>query len=439
MNLKVTPSEVNLKTDSIRAILGGGIAFDYPHRLYGKRFKPAKPGRRFKLYKNFQDAVKHSPEMKPEGMFVKLETPDPVSISEGSPVYYKEVKVGEVTGVALDEKLDRIIVTAFVQKRYLNLLHGSTRFYFAGGIKVKGSIRSGIEINTPPLAGIMMGSIAFINPEENQKKNRIKRGQVFRLYSSLKEAAAADYMTVNMHFPPGSRVEINTRVRHGGIEIGHVKDVTFENAMNSILVKTLIRKSASSLITSGAKVWIVEPEFSIRGISNLETAVTGPYITIQEGPGTPCTDITGLASPPAVTMLKTGLNIIAEAATLGSLKKGCPVYYRRVQVGRVTGYELAPDARTVWVHLNIDDSFAPLIRSNTRFWNASGIRVDAGLFSGIDVKTETIEAILAGGIAFATPEGEDMGTRVYPGHHFVLHEKADDDWLEWNPTISLKK
>ncbi len=439
MNLRVTPAEVNLKTDSIRAILAGGIAFDYPHQLYGKRLKPAKPGQRFKLFKNFQEAVKHAPGLKPAGKFVKLETTQPVSVSEGSPVYYKKVKVGEVTGVSLEEKHDKIIVTVFLEKKYLALIHKTTRFYLASGIKVKGSIRTGLDIQASPLASIMMGAISFINPGYKKSGQRIKTGQVFRLYNSLDDALAADYVAVTIHFPKGQKIEVNSKIRHQGIEIGHVQDVGFENHMDSILVKALIKKSTSSIFTTGAKIWVVYPEFSLSGIRNLETAITGPYIAVEAGPGPRCTDLQGLAAPPVVPVVKTGLNLIAEAQSLGSLKRGCPVYYRRVKVGTVTGYELAPDARMVWVHLNIYDAFAPLVRTNTRFWNASGIRVDAGLFSGIDVKTETIEAILAGGIAFATPEGEDMGRAVSQGHHFKLYEKAKDEWLEWEPAIALKK
>ncbi len=438
LDLKVTPAELTLRTDALRAIVAGGIAFDYPHELYGRKLKSAKPGTRFKLYKNFQEAVKHAPGLKPEGIFVKLETSDPVSVSEGSPVYYKDVRVGEITAISLDPKRDRIVITAFVQKNYQSFVRNSSRFYLASGLKVRGSIRTGLDVQAPPLAGIMMGSVAFMNPEQ-APDGRAGKKKAFRLYKSLKEARDADYVPINIHFPSGGLVDVNAKIRHDGVEIGYVRDVSFEKGMKSRVVRGLVKKSAVSLFTTGAKVWVVRPQFSLSGIRNLETTVTGPYITVQSGPGIRCTDLQGLPSPPAVTRLKSGLNIVAEADTLGSLKKFCPVYYRRVKVGQITGYELAPDARKVWIHINIEEPYAPLIRANTRFWNASGIRVDAGLFSGIDVKTETVESIIAGGIAFATPEGQDMGPTVPEGYHFVLHEKADDDWLEWNPAIVIGK
>ena len=43
------------------------------------------------------------------------------------------------------------------------------------------------------------------------------------------------------------------------------------------------------------------------------------------------------------------------------------------------------------------DAYDELVTTATRFWNASGLDVDFGLFSGLKIKTESLEAILAGG------------------------------------------
>ena len=42
--------------------------------------------------------------------------------------------------------------------------------------------------------------------------------------------------------------------------------------------------------------------------------------------------------------------------------------------------------------------------------------------------------LLAGGIAFNTPERE-MGPTVKAGHSYPLHGKAEKEWLEWSPRI----
>ncbi len=57
-----------------------------------------------------------------------------------------------------------------------------------------------------------------------------------------------------------------------------------------------------------------------------------------------------------------------------------------------------------------------LIRENTKFWNASGIHVSGGIFSGLSVSTESLEGLMAGGIALTTPNNEKMENSVIEGH-----------------------
>ncbi|HAV88655.1 MAG TPA: MCE family protein, partial [Pseudomonas sp.] len=53
-----------------------------------------------------------------------------------------------------------------------------------------------------------------------------------------------------------------------------------------------------------------------------------------------------------------------------------------------------------------------------RFWNASGVTVNGGL-SGIQVRSESLQSLLAGGIAFDTPDPQAALTQRIP--RFVLH------------------
>ncbi|MDP3480043.1 MAG: hypothetical protein Q8R88_09740, partial [Desulfoprunum sp.] len=55
-----------------------------------------------------------------------------------------------------------------------------------------------------------------------------------------------------------------------------------------------------------------------------------------------------------------------------------------------------------------------------------------GLFSGLSLKTETLETIVRGGIALATPEG---GDQIQSGQHCQLFDEAEPTWLEWTPDL----
>ncbi len=439
LSMQLTPTSFKLAADSLQSIVSGGIVFDYPSKYYGKKLKPPEPGHRFKLYDSYSSAVGHSPCLKPKGLLLTLETSDPIYLSPGSPVYYKRVQVGEVTGVSLDSRKDMIFIDAFIQDKYRHLVRSTSRFFNMGGVSIQGSIKKGMVFKTPPVASVMMGGISFININPGQGKNIQKDRHVFRLFRDQQEAMEKDYELLTLHCPCADIVDINTEIRFHGLKIGYVKSVKFENSMKSVQASCRVRPEAADLFRQGTRIWLVKPEISLSGIRNLNTIVGGSYITLRPGEGSPRREFTLLCTPPPIPVINTGLNLVVEANGLSSIKQGSPVYYRRMKVGRVTGYELAPDSTSVWIHINICKNYTPIVTTNTRFWNVSGVRVDAGLFTGVDIKTESLEAIVAGGIAFATPEGDEMGRPVNADHHFHLYEKADEDWLEWQPAISIQR
>ena len=132
-----------------------------------------------------------------------------------------------------------------------------------------------------------------------------------------------------------------------------------------------------------------------------------------------------------------GLKVILRADGLGSITKKNNVFYREIVVGKVSGYELSATADHVLIYVEIEHRFAPLVRKNSVFWNASGIDVHFGLFSGAEIHTESLKSILAGGIAFATPNEDNMGQRVQQNAVFELYPKVKDEWLKWTPKIRL--
>jgi hypothetical protein len=132
---------------------------------------------------------------------------------------------------------------------------------------------------------------------------------------------------------------------------------------------------------------------------------------------------------PAAEAKPRGLEIVLESFEVASVKAGDAIYYREVKVGEIGEHELSLDARTVRIHAHIEPRYATLVRSNSRFWNASGISAHFGL-GGLDVQTESLESIMAGGVAFATPD--EPGAAVKPGTIFPLHPEANEDWKRWS-------
>jgi paraquat-inducible protein B len=87
---------------------------------------------------------------------------------------------------------------------------------------------------------------------------------------------------------------------------------------------------------------------------------------------------------------------------MGSLDIGAPVYFRRLQVGQITSYKLDPDGSGVTLHVFINAPYERFVTNDTRFWQASGLDVKLDT-SGVKIDTESVVAILVGGLAFQAP------------------------------------
>ena len=124
------------------------------------------------------------------------------------------------------------------------------------------------------------------------------------------------------------------------------------------------------------------------------------------------TEFTGLDTAPLA--LGPGVKIVLHASRLERLAADSVVYFRGIQVGVVQDVQISNDGAGVDIHAFIWKRYAPLVRSATRFWVVAGVDVKGGIFSGITMKIDSLRAILAGGVSFATPE-EDMGDPVQDG------------------------
>ncbi len=242
--------------------------------------------------------------------------------------------------------------------------------------------------------------------------------------------------TITVTFEDGSGLETKTPLNYKGVGIGTVTRISLSSDLQSVQVRIQLDRSAADIAREDSQFWIVRPEIGLEGITGLDTILSGQYITVQPGKGAPATHFQGLSNAPPAGQAEPGINLLLQADRLGSVSEGSPVYYREVQVGTVDRFRLAGDAASVLIHVHIKQPYDALIRENTRFWNASGIGFDLSLF-GAKISTESLAALLAGGIAFATPDNDQMGSTVSAGSLFTLHNELDKSWLDWKPAIPL--
>lgn len=227
---------------------------------------------------------------------------------------------------------------------------------------------------------------------------------------------------VTLTFRTADGIEVNkTRIKYKSLDIGLVESVRFSADFSRVEVRARLSPQAGHFLRRDTRFWVVRPTLSVRGISGLGTLLSGAYIEIEPGQGAPQALFVGLESPPVVNADEAGKQITLVTRRLGSIDRGSPLHYQGIVAGEVLGYEMANDYRSVLIHAFVKPPFDRLVRSNTRFWNSSGLDVSAGP-DGLRVKTESLQALLFGGIAFDTPDPQDAGVEDVSGLVFTLHE-----------------
>ena len=208
---------------------------------------------------------------------------------------------------------------------------------------------------------------------------------------------------ITIAFDTAAGIEAGTtRIRYRDVEIGVVEALRFSEGHNKVLISAKMSRAAEGLLNTGTRFWVVKPRLTLREVTGLGTLLSGSYIELDPGNGKPQTDFIGLATPPVLTTADQGTTVLLQAPRLGSIGVGSPIYYQGIVSGEVLGYELDNDRQSVLIHAFIAAPYDELLRNNTRFWNVSGldISVDA---DGFKLRTESIESLMFGGIAFETP------------------------------------
>ena len=240
-------------------------------------------------------------------------------------------------------------------------------------------------------------------------------------------------LAVNNWLQAGPRITISfqsaegldagkTPVKYKNVVIGRVNKIRISANHDHVLVSVALEKSAESFATKGTRFWVVRPRIGLGGVSGIDTLLSGVFIGADVGDSTEPEDVfKGLETPPAVNYGAPGRSFVLHSDDLGSLDIGSPVYYRRIQVGRVVSYRLDNDGKGVSLRIFVDGPNDKFVTTATRFWNASGVDLSIGA-NGLKLNTESLATVLAGGVAFQEPRGPNVGTPAAEDSVFQLYD-----------------
>jgi paraquat-inducible protein B len=212
-----------------------------------------------------------------------------------------------------------------------------------------------------------------------------------------------------------------TKIRYNGIDIGTVTTVHLSADHQKIVTIARMDPKTEPFLVKDTKFWVVRPRVSGATISGLGTLISGAYIGAEIGQSTERErNYEGLEDAPVETGGVHGRFFNLTTSALGSLDRGTPVFYRRLQAGQVVSYSLNKDGKSLDVQIFVQEPYVQFVHRDTRFWQASGVDVSLTA-SGLKVQTESFLSILIGGVAFESPDTDPAAPPAEPNTSFVLH------------------
>ena len=217
-------------------------------------------------------------------------------------------------------------------------------------------------------------------------------------------------------------VSAKTKVKYLNVEVGQVEAISLNDSMDGVLASVRIDHDAKHLLYKDTQFWVVRARVGAGNVSGLSTLLGGAYLELSPGQEK-STDFeyVGLETPPLTPAGAAGIKLNLYSEQAASVSTGDAVLYNGYKVGRVEGMGFDQAQRLVRYDLFIDAPFDQLVNSAVRFWNVSGISVNASA-GGIDIKTGSLDTILLGGVAFRLPDGVEAGARVEDGTDFKLYD-----------------
>jgi len=100
-----------------------------------------------------------------DGLRLHIEADKLAGLHIDSPIYYRQVEIGNVESFHLSDDASYVDVGIFIKKKYAYLVRKNSLFYSASGIGVDMSL-FGIKVKTETLATIIKGGLVLITPDK---------------------------------------------------------------------------------------------------------------------------------------------------------------------------------------------------------------------------------------------------------------------------------
>ncbi len=166
-----------------------------------------------------------------EGRLFKLRAETLESLSVGSPVTLRQIRVGQVVGYELNPDHDGVTLHIFIRSPHDRQVKPNTRFWTTSGVEFR-LTADGLDLDTDSLASLLFGAITFETPPSLEEAEPAPENTVFELFRSQEAVANREFVEKERYvllFQGSVRgLSVDAPVEFRGIRIGRVTDVRLQ-------------------------------------------------------------------------------------------------------------------------------------------------------------------------------------------------------------------
>lgn len=226
----------------------------------------------------------------------------------------------------------------------------------------------------------------------------------------------------------------STPIKVNSVQVGHVQSVRLTDDYSGAIAEIQMNPGTADLLAADSRFWVVKPRIGRQGISGLNTILSGAYIQLLPGKkaGT-VLQFTALQHPPITSTGVPGVSLVLTGSSASSLNAGDPVVYQGQTVGKVETVKFSVEQRRMRYRIFIRAPYSQIISATTQFWMRSGFDLHIGA-DGVNLRTGSLQTIVAGGITFGQPEGVAQGAPIDDDARFKLYATraaARQDRFDW--------
>lgn len=177
----------------------------------------------------------------------------------GTPIYFRDIEVGQVVNVGLAEDRQSVQVEVFIDAPYHRLIHNSTRFWQVSGIDLSMSAQ-GVNLKVGSIMSLLQGGITFETPTLNDPKVQSSEPNThFRLHKDFASIAEGTYTLRQpflLFFDDSVRgLSVGAPVELKGIRVGTVTELklALDFGAHKIRIPVVIEIDPERLIPYGAE------------------------------------------------------------------------------------------------------------------------------------------------------------------------------------------